>query len=90
MLGIIGHLRIEYDGYDNGEMVRVVVSGNQEPRSIELTESILDLELEEIEERITAAMKEAHSRSVEVESLFSIHGLSSCLGNEASHAAAVF
>jgi len=59
-------LRVEFDGYDREEMVRIVVTGNQEPKSVELTESILELDLEEIEYKIVTAMKEAHSKSVMV------------------------
>lgn len=58
--------RVEFEGYDSDEMVRVVVTGNQEPKSIELTQNIFDLELDEVEASILAAMKEAHSKSVAV------------------------
>lgn len=59
-------VRVEFEGYDREEMVRVVVTGNQEPKTVELTETVLELELEEIENRIVDAMKDAHSKSVMV------------------------
>ena len=57
---------MEFEGYDEDELVRVVVTGNQEPKSVELTESVLELELDEIQEHLIQAMKEAHSKSVMV------------------------
>jgi len=42
------------------------MSGNQEPKYVELTEVVVELELEEMQKRITDAMKDAHSKSVTV------------------------
>ena len=60
--------RVEFEGYDDDELVRVVISGNQEPKSVQLTESLLELELDEMEQRIVDAMKEAHAKSVSARS----------------------
>lgn len=45
-------------------MVRVVVSGNQVPVSIEVTEAAMKLSPEELSERLTKAAREAHASSV--------------------------
>eukprot|EP00210_Caulerpa_lentillifera_P003040 g2902.t1 len=74
------YCRQEFDGYDEEETVKVgsmvlfeminllrfevVMSGNQEPKGIELTEAVAELELEEMQKRITEAMKDAHTKSV--------------------------
>ncbi len=34
--------RAEFDGYSSDETVRVVMSGNQEPRSVDITEAALE------------------------------------------------
>lgn len=54
----------EFEGYDEEETVRVVMSGNQEPRSVDVTQEAMSVEAEELSRRLTAAMKEAHSKSV--------------------------
>jgi DNA-binding protein YbaB len=32
----------EFDGYDSEELVKVVLSGNQEPKSTEITQEAMD------------------------------------------------
>lgn len=56
--------RTEFEGYDEDELVRVVVSGNQEPKAIDVTEAAMKLTAEELSARLTAAAKDAHSNSV--------------------------
>eukprot|EP00884_Botryococcus_braunii_P017860 jgi/Botrbrau1/4758/Bobra.0137s0030.1 len=57
--------RAEFEGYSEDETVKVIFSGNQEPKSIDLTEEALEGGLEALTERITQAMKESHGKSVE-------------------------
>ncbi|KAL6755309.1 YbaB/EbfC DNA-binding family-domain-containing protein [Haematococcus lacustris] len=54
----------EFEGYDEDETVRVVMTGNQEPRSVDLTQAAMDTGAEELSKRVTAAMKDAHTKSV--------------------------
>ncbi|KXZ46968.1 hypothetical protein GPECTOR_39g462 [Gonium pectorale] len=54
----------EFDGYDEEETVKVVMSGNQEPRSVEITDEALAQGAVEVSRRTTEAMKDAHRKSV--------------------------
>jgi DNA-binding protein YbaB len=54
----------DFEGYDEDETVRVVLSGNQEPRSVDITEAAIDAGPEELSARVTAAMKDSHAKSV--------------------------
>eukprot|EP01024_Parvocaulis_polyphysoides_P012963 TRINITY_DN14930_c0_g5_i1.p1 TRINITY_DN14930_c0_g5~~TRINITY_DN14930_c0_g5_i1.p1 ORF type:complete len:184 (-),score=26.46 TRINITY_DN14930_c0_g5_i1:145-627(-) len=54
----------EFEGYDEDETVKVVVTGNQEPKVVELTQEAYDTGIDELSSRVTEAMKEAHSKSV--------------------------
>jgi len=54
----------EFDGYDEEETVKVVLSGNQVPQSVELSEDAMSQNAEELSRRITMAMKDAHGKSV--------------------------
>lgn len=54
----------DFDGYDEDETVRVVMSGNQEPKSVDITQAAMDAGSEELSRRLTIAMKDAHSKSV--------------------------
>lgn len=54
----------EFDGYDEEETVRVVLTGNQVPKSVDITQSAMGVDAEELSQRITTAMKEAHTKSV--------------------------
>ncbi|KAG2449426.1 hypothetical protein HYH02_005573 [Chlamydomonas schloesseri] len=54
----------EFEGYDEEETVRVIMSGNQEPKGVEITQAALDLGAEECSKRTTEAMRDAHKKSV--------------------------
>ncbi|GIL62598.1 hypothetical protein Vafri_16759 [Volvox africanus] len=54
----------EFEGYDEEETVRVTMSGNQEPRSVEITQEALAAGAEECSRRTTEAMRDAHKKSV--------------------------
>ncbi|KAG1668818.1 hypothetical protein FOA52_004912 [Chlamydomonas sp. UWO 241] len=54
----------EFEGYDEEETVRVVMTGNQEPKSVDVTQVAIDAGAEELSARLTAAMKDAHGKSV--------------------------
>lgn len=55
----------EFDGYDEDETVRVVLSGNQSPISVDITKEGMEVGSEELSRRVTVAMKEAHQKSVQ-------------------------
>eukprot|EP01024_Parvocaulis_polyphysoides_P066668 TRINITY_DN7859_c0_g1_i1.p2 TRINITY_DN7859_c0_g1~~TRINITY_DN7859_c0_g1_i1.p2 ORF type:complete len:144 (-),score=32.18 TRINITY_DN7859_c0_g1_i1:353-757(-) len=50
---------------DEAETVRVTVTGNQEPLSCDITEAAYNEGIEVLNERLTEAMKEAHTKSVQ-------------------------
>jgi DNA-binding protein YbaB len=54
----------EFDGYDEDETVKVVMNGNQVPKSVEVTQEAMDTGAEELSRRLTVAMQEAHGKSV--------------------------
>ncbi|KAI8477516.1 MAG: nucleoid-associated protein YbaB family [Monoraphidium minutum] len=54
----------EFDGYDEDETVRVVLTGNQVPKAVEITKEGIDAGAEELSRRVTQAMQEAHGKSV--------------------------
>jgi DNA-binding YbaB/EbfC family protein len=54
----------EFDGYSSDETVRVIMSGNQEPKSIDITEEAYSQGAERLTVLVTEAMKDAHSKSV--------------------------
>ena len=54
----------EFDGYDEDETVRVVLTGNQVPKSVDVTEGAMGVGAEELSRRLTVAMREAHGKSV--------------------------
>ena len=49
-----------------GRQVCVTMSGNQEPRSTDITEEAYQKGSEEVSRLVTEAMKDAHSKSVSV------------------------
>ncbi|BDA42353.1 Nucleoid-associated protein At2g24020, chloroplastic [Coccomyxa sp. Obi] len=58
--------KAEFDGYSNDETIRVVMSGNQEPRSVDITEAAMEANsAEELSQLVTEAMKDAHAKSVQ-------------------------
>lgn len=56
--------RATFDGYSSDETVRVVMSGNQEPKSVEITDEAHSQGAEKLSELVTEAMRDAHSKSV--------------------------
>ncbi|KAK9816672.1 hypothetical protein WJX72_003541 [[Myrmecia] bisecta] len=69
----------EFEGFSEDETVKVVMSGNQEPRSVDITQVAMDDGPEELSKRVTEAMKDAHAKSVEGMKL-KMKGLASSLG----------
>ena len=39
---VFAYCRAEFEGYSEDETVRVVMSGNQEPKSVEITETAIE------------------------------------------------
>ncbi|MEW5309328.1 MAG: hypothetical protein WDW38_001223 [Sanguina aurantia] len=54
----------DFEGYDEDETVRVVMTGNQEPKSVDITQAAMDTSAEELSRRVTAAMRDSHLKSV--------------------------
>lgn len=54
----------EFEGYSSDETVRVVMSGNQEPKSVEITDEAYSQGAARLGELVTEAMKESHAKSV--------------------------
>eukprot|EP00850_Spirogloea_muscicola_P016538 SM000135S26982 [mRNA] locus=s135:38563:48888:+ [translate_table: standard] len=54
----------EFDGYCEGELVKVTLTGNQEPVRAEITEAALETGAEKLSELVTEAYKDAHLKSV--------------------------
>lgn len=61
---VVCYRSTEFDGYDEDETVKVVLNGNQVPRSVEVTQEAIDAGAEELSRRLTTAMQEAHGKSV--------------------------
>jgi len=55
----------EFEGFDDDETVRVVFNGNQEPLQVDITDDAYAAGSDELEKRLTAAMREAHGKSVD-------------------------
>jgi DNA-binding protein YbaB len=55
---------VDFDGYDEDETVKVVVRGNQEPVSVELTKEAMEVGQQELQSRILEAQKDAHAKCV--------------------------
>ncbi|CAI5472737.1 unnamed protein product [Closterium sp. Yama58-4] len=54
----------EFDGYCEDELVKVTLTGNQEPCRCEITDAAMELGAEKLGELITEAYKDAHQKSV--------------------------
>ncbi|KAI5676290.1 hypothetical protein M9H77_07240 [Catharanthus roseus] len=54
----------EFDGYCEGELVKVTLSGNQQPVRTEITEAAMELGAEKLSLLINEAYKDAHQKSV--------------------------
>ncbi|CAN1166780.1 Nucleoid-associated protein At2g24020, chloroplastic [Linum perenne] len=54
----------EFDGYCEGELIKVTLSGNQQPVRTEITEAAMELGSEKLSLLVTEAYKDAHQKSV--------------------------
>ncbi|KAH9624978.1 hypothetical protein KSS87_005260 [Heliosperma pusillum] len=54
----------EFDGYCQGELIKVTLSGNQQPIRTEITEAAMELGAEKVSILVTEAYKDAHQKSV--------------------------
>jgi nucleoid-associated protein EbfC len=55
----------EIEGFSSDETVRVVMSGQQEPKNIDITQAAYDQGAEKLEKLVGEAMKDAHAKSVD-------------------------
>jgi DNA-binding YbaB/EbfC family protein len=55
----------EFDGYSSDELVKAVMTGNQEPRRTEITEAAMELGADRVAELVTEAYIDAHAKSVQ-------------------------
>ena len=55
----------EFDGYCEGELIKVTLSGNQQPVRTEITEAAMELGAEKVSLLVTEAYKDAHQKSVQ-------------------------
>uniref|UniRef100_A0A0D9VCY9 Nucleoid-associated protein n=1 Tax=Leersia perrieri TaxID=77586 RepID=A0A0D9VCY9_9ORYZ len=55
----------EIDGYCEGELIKVTLSGNQQPIRVEITEAAMEVGAEKLSELVNDAYKDAHQRSVQ-------------------------
>ncbi|KAF3452945.1 hypothetical protein FNV43_RR03378 [Rhamnella rubrinervis] len=55
----------EFDGYCEGELIKVTLSGNQQPIRTEITEAAMELGPEKLSLLVTEAYKDAHQKSVQ-------------------------
>lgn len=55
--------QMEIEGLSEGELVKVVMSGNQEPLRVEIDPTALAKSPQEVAELVTAAMKDAYTKS---------------------------
>ena len=55
----------EIDGYCEGELIKVTLSGNQQPVRVEITEAAMEVGAEKLSELVNDAYKDAHQRSVQ-------------------------
>ena len=54
----------EFEGFSADETVRVVMSGNQEPKAVDITEEAYTQGAEKLNALVFEAMADAHARSV--------------------------
>jgi hypothetical protein len=55
--------QMEIEGQAGGGLVKVVLSGNQEPRRVEISADVLAEGAEVVSDLVTAAMKDAYNKS---------------------------
>mmetsp|Transcript_2990 Transcript_2990/g.6067 ORF Transcript_2990/g.6067 Transcript_2990/m.6067 type:complete len:159 (+) Transcript_2990:77-553(+) len=54
----------DFEGFSSDETVRVIMTGNQEPKSVDITEAAYSQGNEKLAALVTEAMKDAHAKSV--------------------------
>ena len=57
---------MEIEGQAGGGTVKVILSGNQEPRSVEISPDAMGEGAEVLSDLVTAAMKDAYAKSTQV------------------------
>lgn len=57
--------QMEIQGENSDETVKVILSGNQEPRRVEIAPEAMDKGAEALSQEVTAAMKDAYLKSTE-------------------------
>ena len=55
--------QMEIEGESGGGLVKVVLTGNQEPRRVEISPDVLGEGAEVLSDLVTAAMKDAYAKS---------------------------
>jgi nucleoid-associated protein EbfC len=55
--------QMEIEGQAGGGLVKVVLSGNQEPRRVEVSPDVLSEGADVVSDLVTAAMKDAYNKS---------------------------
>ncbi|XP_043696247.1 nucleoid-associated protein At4g30620, chloroplastic-like [Telopea speciosissima] len=55
----------EFDGYCEGELIKVMLTGNQQPLRTEITEAAMELGPEKLSLLVTEAYKDAHQKGVQ-------------------------
>lgn len=56
---------MEIEGTAGGELVKVIMSGNQEPRRVEISPDALNEGAEVLSDLVTAAMQDAYKKSTD-------------------------
>ncbi len=57
--------QMEITGESQDGLIKVVMSGNQEPRRVEISPDAIALGAEQLSEAVSAAMKDAYNKSTE-------------------------
>ena len=57
--------QLEIEGTSGGGLVKVIMSGNQEPRRVEISPDALSQGAEALSEMVTEAMQEAYTKSTD-------------------------
>lgn len=57
--------QLEIEGTSSNELVKVIMSGNQEPRRVEITPDAMTQGAEAVSAMVTEAMQEAYTKSTE-------------------------
>jgi DNA-binding YbaB/EbfC family protein len=55
--------QMEIEGESGGGLVKVILSGNQEPRRVEISADVLSEGADVVSDLVTAAMKDAYNKS---------------------------